>query len=382
MEELERRGKNIRNRVRSEFMPKDLNMLLKTQRLKIEEWCDQVPVLGFNPGRYDLNLIREHFAERVSDTIGKVKVAKNGNKIMFLLTKDFRFLDIINYLAPGVSYQKWTKAYECTAEKSWFPYEWFDSPEKLDYPGSPDYPAWYSRLKSGYVLSRDEWEGCQRLFKEKGMRTFADWLRYYNNLDVGPGLEALEKLRAFYSEKGIDILKDAVSIPGVSLHYLLRGAVQRGADLYNPGEEANKMLKEAVVGGSSLVFTRYHEVGITKIRSHQIAEPRLCKRILGYDANALYLSTMLKEMHCGKEKVVNYNDNYQVEAAPILTQRLKEGKWFGFAKVDIKIPEPLRSKFEEMCPFFYNKKVPVEAVPQQMLDYLKRTGRNRGDEKS
>ena len=34
-----------------------------------------------------------------------------------------------------------------------------------------------------------------------------------------------------------------------------------------------------------------------------------------------------------------------------------------------------------MCPFFYNKKVPVEAVPQYMLDYLKRTKRNRGDGK-
>jgi len=63
--------------------------------------------------------------------------------------------------------------------------------------------------------------------------------------------------------------------------------------------------REAVVGGPSLVFTRYHEFGFTKIRSHQIAEPRLCKRILGYDANALYLSTMLKEMPCGKENVVH-----------------------------------------------------------------------------
>ena len=34
------------------------------------------------------------------------------------------------------------------------------------------------------------------------------------------------------------------------------------------------MLKEAVVGGPSIVFTRYHEVGVTKIRSHRIAEPR------------------------------------------------------------------------------------------------------------
>ena len=72
--------------VRAGCMPDDVKMLPKAQRIKIEEWCDQVPVLGFNSGRYDLNLIREHFAERLSDTTGKVRVAKNGNKIMFLLT--------------------------------------------------------------------------------------------------------------------------------------------------------------------------------------------------------------------------------------------------------------------------------------------------------
>ena len=72
-----------------------------------------MPVLGFNSGTYDLNLIREYFAERLSDTTGKVKVAKNGNKIMFILSKNSRFLDIINYLGPGTSYEKWVKAYEC-----------------------------------------------------------------------------------------------------------------------------------------------------------------------------------------------------------------------------------------------------------------------------
>ena len=300
---------------------------------------------------------------------------------MFILTNSFRFLDIMNYLGPGTSYEKWVKAYECETVKSWFPYEWFDTPEKLDFPGLPKYEEWYSKLKGEYVLMRNEWEECQRVFTEKGMRTFADWLRYYNNLDVAPGLEALERMRAFYTEKGIDILKDAVSIPRVSLHYLLRGAVERGAELYSPGKEAYKMLKGAVVGGPSLVFTRYHEVGVTTIRSHQTAEPRLCQRILGYDANALYLSTMLREMPCGKERVVHYSDEYQAEAAPVLTHRLKNGTWFGFAEVDIEIPEPLRPKFEEMCPFFYSKKVPVEAVPQKMLDYLKRMGRKRGDGK-
>jgi len=29
---------------------------------------------------------------------------------------------------------------------------------------------------------------------------------------------------------------------------------------------------------------------------------------LGYDAKALYLSTMLNDMPCGKEKVIDYED--------------------------------------------------------------------------
>ena len=172
-----------------------------------------------------------------------------------------------------------------------------------------------------------------------------------------------------------------LSASQASLHYLLKGAVERNVELYSPGKEAYEMLKEAVVGGPSLVFTRYHKVDVTRIRSHQIAEPRLCKNILGYDANALYLSTVLREMPCGKERVVHYTDEYQTEGATVLTHRLKEGSWFGFAEVDIEIPKHLHPKFEEMCPFFYNKVVPVEVVPEHMLKYLRDTGRKRGDDR-
>ena len=228
--------------------------------------------------------------------------------------------------------------------------------------------------------------GMSETVQKKGMKTFKDWLKYYNNLDVAPGLEALQKMKNFYIEKGIDIMKDAVSIPGVSLHYLLKGAIERKAELYAPSKKAYEMLKEAVVGGPSLVFTRYHEVGKTRIRSHQYTIPRdgevitgahakLCQNILGYDANALYLSTMLREMPCGKERVVHYTDEYQVDAAPILTHRLKEKSWFGYAEVDIEIPNHLHQKFEEMCPFFHNKVVPTKAVPKHMKEYLRATGR-------
>ena len=45
----------------------------------------------------------------------------------------------------------------------------------------------------------------------------------------------------------------------VSLDYLLRGSIERAADLNSPFKKAYGMLKEAVVGGQSLMFTRYHE---------------------------------------------------------------------------------------------------------------------------
>ena len=103
---LERRGKNIRAEVRAEFMPEDIGLIPGKQWRAIVEWCDQVPVLGFNCGRYDLNLIKEHFAELLADTTAKVQVGKKANTTMFMKTNGSRFVDIINYLGPGTSYEK------------------------------------------------------------------------------------------------------------------------------------------------------------------------------------------------------------------------------------------------------------------------------------
>ena len=110
---------------------------------------------------------------------------------MFIITPEFKFLDVINYLGPGTSFDKWVKAYGCKQTKSWFPYKWFDSPDKLAYQGLPDYPAWYSRQKAEYLLTLQEWRACKQTFRESGMMSFADWLCYYNNLDVRPFIEAL-----------------------------------------------------------------------------------------------------------------------------------------------------------------------------------------------
>ena len=371
VEEIVRRGYSIREEVKTTHMPPTGEIgLTNKAHARMLEWCAQVPVVGFNSGRYDLNLIKEHFVEELAD-LGNVHVGKKANTTMFIKTPTLLFLDIINYLGPGTSYDSWIKAYGASAQKAWLPYEWLDSPDKLDHPGLPDYIHWYSKLKGENVLKLSEFIGCRKLFREKGMQTFRDWLEYYNNLDVAPGLEALEKMRGFYFSKGIDILKDAVSLPDVSLHYLLRGALERGEEFWSPSSKAYDLLKKGMVGGPSIVFKRHHEAGKTKIRPHRYENAKLCKKIVGYDANALYLSTMARDMPGGRGVVQEFV--YPQEGL----NHISNPAWFGFSEVDIQIPKNLWAKFEEMPPFFYNKQIPEQAVPLHMKAYRDRTGRTQ-----
>ena len=376
---LERRHTAIVADVVKEFSFSDTEGIPEKQCNELVKWFHQVPVLGFNSGHYDLKLIRQHFIPLLAQDPGTFAAEKNG-RIMFINTPKFKFLDVLNYLGPGITYEKWVKTYGATLAKSWLPYEWFDSPDKLDFPGLPPYMAWYSKLKGEYVLTLKEYDDCHRIFKERGMQTFGDWLEYYNNLDVAPFLEALQKMKEFYTSLGIDILKDAVSLPGVSEKYILRKTLQprwgyKPPELYSPNKEAYAMLKAAVVGGPSLVFTRKHVAGETRIRSHQYEDARVCRRILGYDANSLYPSTMMKEMPCGPGFVKSY-DNPEAYAQ-VFPQFLWMEEWFGFAEVDIEVPEELWPEFEEFPPLFINRGVPDSAVPQHMHDYLQQSGRKR-----
>ena len=100
----------------------------------------------------------------------------------------------------------------------------------------------------------------------------------------------------------------------------------------------------------------------------------MCRRILGYDANSLYPSTMMKEMPCGPGVVTTRNNP---EAALVFPQLLYTKEWFGFAEVDIEVPEELWPKFEEFPPLFVNRGVPDSAVPNHMHDYLKQSRRKR-----
>ena len=144
---LEWRSEAIREDIAQKYRPPDVEGLSELQKSLIDQWCDQVPVVGFNSGHYDMKLIQKYFLTQLAQENAIVAADKEGC-VMFLKTPRYKFLDIMNYMAPGTTYDKWVKTYGAKQVKSWLPYEWFDSPVKLDYPGLSPYLCWYSQLKN------------------------------------------------------------------------------------------------------------------------------------------------------------------------------------------------------------------------------------------
>ena len=265
-------------------------------------WLHQLPVIGFNSGRYDLNVIKQFFIPYLlkpseDDEIDETRfVIKRQNTFMCFSTNKLKFVDICNYLAPGFSYDKYLKAYGCDLQKGHFPYEYMDGIGKLEDRALPPQAAFYSQLKSEEISDAD-YARCQAVWHDNQMTTMRDYLIWYNNRDVTPFLEAIAKQFAFYQQHNIDMFKDGISVPGLSLLYLFSNLPK---DTFftvfnNTNKDAHKLVKDNIVGGPAIIFHRYHEKGITKIRGGS----ELCRKIVGYDANALYLWALMQDMPTG-----------------------------------------------------------------------------------
>ena len=205
----------------------------KAQLFKLKKKFDlflkEMPVLGFNSSRYDINVIKQFLFKEV-DTIeleedegnGFGFVVKRNNAYMCLKTDRLKFLDICNYLAPGYSYDQFLKAYECTAQKGFFPYEWCDSIDKLEFGQLPHHEAFFSALRNTNI-TLEEYEYCCSIWRDCGMESFRDYLIWYNNLDVEPFVEAVGKMFQFYQRKNLDLFKDGISVPGLVMKYMFSG---------------------------------------------------------------------------------------------------------------------------------------------------------------
>ena len=156
----------------------------------------------------------------------------------------------------------------------------------------------------------EEHQACQEVWNREGMTTFSDYVRYYNNADVIGFVEAVEKMLVNERANNLDMFKESISLPGLTQRYLFMNLPH---DEYFVGfgeqhKHLHKLMKDNIVGGPSIIFHRYHECGETRIKGKD-----LCQKVIGYDANSLYLWCLGQKMPTGFYRLLEKKNNYKDE---------------------------------------------------------------------
>ena len=69
--------------------------------------------------------------------------------------ESLKFLDILQFLAPGYNWKSFYKAFDASEQKGFFPYDYFTSADQLDETSLPSYETFYSSIKGCNVLEED-----------------------------------------------------------------------------------------------------------------------------------------------------------------------------------------------------------------------------------
>ena len=356
---------------------------------RIRNYVAVLPVFGFNSQRYDMNVLKPQLMKILSEPADRQSSSKPSNgddanaddadgeendgeettaqgRLNFVVKKQdsmtcvqtttLRFLDARNFISPGFNYAAYLKAHGTHQAKGFFPYEWMDDPAKLAQTYLPGRHEFNSSLK-GESISEEDYALVQRIWKERGMRTVKDLLVWYNNLDVEPFLEALQKQYDIYASRNIDMGRQAISLPGLAVLWMesvvgprpslrrdyqacsprdqyqsLKSAVVRSMRVQlidEDNKDLHQLFRTNLVGGPALVFHRYHARGTTRIRHGQAGGAgKFCQRIQGYDANALYLYCIAQDMPVGRP--IRRLEQNQFRPSPIKNLSKTAQGWLGW----------------------------------------------------
>ena len=145
----------------------------------------------------------------------------------------------MNFLDGATSLDSFLKAHNTKETKGFLPYEWFDCREKMNKKGLPSYDSFFSILRNSNPFEKDyndfqnlvnngltteqavaklgmdrilptgaeNHSYLQSVWENNIMQYFAEFLKWYNNKDVVPTLEAMQKMIELYHNKGIDMLQ-------------------------------------------------------------------------------------------------------------------------------------------------------------------------------
>ncbi|GMF13489.1 unnamed protein product [Phytophthora lilii] len=296
----------------------------------------------------------------------------------------------------------------CGLGKGIFCYEYITDFSVLNQTQIPPKSAFDSKLR-GTKISNDDYERVKFVWEHYNVKSIKDLLIWYSNLDVGPFVKAIRAQRELFKRFGLDMFTDGVSLPGLSekvmyqtcfnnlkkppmvpaasftfpqhrflgyieqdrkadrkfvmtiqhldsllmkqkylcgLCYCQLTAETVSADRVNNklGHGDGNILTSCIacnVARKDMSLKAFRLTNETKIRGD-----KQCKKVIGFDANALYLWALGNDMPCGRL--------VKEEAYDGIVQDILDDKVLGFLECDIRTPDHLKDYFSKMTPIFKN----------------------------
>ena len=227
-------------------------------------------MFGFNSAGYDIKLIKKKYLLKElcrRDELPPSLTVKKAGKYPCIKSENLNFLEILQFLTPGYNLKSFFKAFDANDKKGFFSYDYFISAEQLDETSLPPYETFYSTLSKDVMFLKktmrlsdhgkfeqealqplrlqevpktgpENYQWLNDLSNENGSTTFADFLKWYNDLDVTPTITAIEKMNDYYKDKNVDFMHQAITLPGIAKRICLNSITDPNVEkhLFNPNK--------------------------------------------------------------------------------------------------------------------------------------------------
>ena len=171
----------------------------------------------------------------------------------------------MKFLGGATRLDSFLKAYRTKETKGFFPYEWFDCSEKMNNKELPLCDSFFNILRNSNPLEKDyndsqnlvnsgltteqavaklrmvripptgveNYSYLQIVWDNNNMQFSSVFLKWYNNEDIVPTLEAMQQKIEFYINKGIDMLKLGCTLPNLTNFFCINRQIQNFIPLQN-----------------------------------------------------------------------------------------------------------------------------------------------------
>ena len=197
----------------------------------------------------------------------EIRALKRGSRYMSVAIGKICFKDALGFSAP-CSLDKYMKQWGAKLTKSIFPHGFFNDIAQLEQTTEfPPKSAFYNTMKKAnvdpvlYETSKAEFELRMALPEDHPdkMFNFKCWLKYYNNLDTGPMVEAINNsFTAFHKFFDVDPVAN-LTLPSVayrSMFNLYDKNLPLAFSFPNRFDHVRVLMRENQVGGLTNVYQR------------------------------------------------------------------------------------------------------------------------------